>query len=82
MLGPLFEALSSTSADLTRLKIVCDWIQYGSSFAEPVRCRPVLAERPTAEDAEQGCDDPGAEPKQAAAPAISSLELALDLRRC
>lgn len=82
LLGPLFEALSSTSADLTTLKIVCDWIQYGSSFAEPVRCRPVLADQQAAEDAAHDGGDPGAEPKQVAAPAISSLELALDLRRC
>jgi hypothetical protein len=43
VLGPLFEALSVTSADLTRLKVLCDWIQYRSSFAEPVRWRPVLS---------------------------------------
>jgi hypothetical protein len=30
VLGPLFEALSVTSADLTRLKVVCDWIQHRS----------------------------------------------------
>jgi hypothetical protein len=49
-LGPLFEALSVTSTDLTRLKVVCDWIQYRSSFAEPVRCRPDLADRPVRDD--------------------------------
>jgi cobalamin-independent methionine synthase catalytic subunit len=27
-LGPVFEALSVTAVDLTRLKVVCDWIQY------------------------------------------------------
>ncbi|HEX6931778.1 MAG TPA: hypothetical protein VF162_06530 [Streptosporangiaceae bacterium] len=82
VLGPLFEALSSTSADLTRLKVVCDWIQYRASFAEPVRCRPVLADRPAGEDSDQGGSDPGAEPSHPAAPAVSALELALDLRRC
>jgi hypothetical protein len=82
VLGPLFEALSVTSADLTRLKVVCDWIQYRSSFAEPVRCRPVLADRPAPDESDQAGNDPGAEPKRETSPAVSSLELALDLRRC
>jgi hypothetical protein len=73
VLGPLFEALSSTSADLTRLKVVCDWIQYRASFAEPVRCRPVLADRPASEDSDHGGSDPGAEPSHPAAPAVSAL---------
>jgi hypothetical protein len=81
-LGPLFEALSVTSADLTRLKVVCDWIQYRSSFAEPVRCRPVLADRPVRDDPDHRSGDPGAEPRHEDAPAVSGLELALDLRRC
>ena len=43
-LGPVFSALSATGVDLARLRVVCDWIQYRSNFAEPVACRPVLAE--------------------------------------
>jgi hypothetical protein len=82
VLRPLFEALSGTSVDLSRLKIVCDWIQYRSSFAEPVRCRPVLAERPARDDSDQAGGDPGAEPRHQPAPVVSSLELALDIRRC
>jgi hypothetical protein len=82
VLGPLFEALSVTSADLTRLKVVCDWIQYRSSFAEPVRCRPVLTDRPVRDDPDQPGGDPGAEPRHQDPPAVSGLELALDLCRC
>jgi hypothetical protein len=43
-LGPVFAALAASEADLTQLRVVCDWIQYRSNFAEPVACRPVLAE--------------------------------------
>ena len=43
-LAPVFGALSATGVDLARLRVVCDWIQYRSNFAEPVACRPVLAE--------------------------------------
>ncbi len=69
-LGPLFDAVSSTDVDLARLRVVCDWIQYRSNFAEPVRCRPVLAERPHGSG--------GADPRAAEA----ALEIAVDLRRC
>jgi hypothetical protein len=57
-LGPLFDALSSTAVDLARLRVVCDWIQYRNNFAEPIRCRPVLAERPHGSG---GTDPPAAE---------------------
>ena len=43
-LGPVFSALSASPVDLARLRVVCDWIQYRHNFAEPVACRPVLAE--------------------------------------
>ena len=47
-LGPVFEALSSTAVDLTRLKVVCDWIQYREQFR---RAGPVQAgtRRPAAD---------------------------------
>jgi hypothetical protein len=79
-LAPVFEALSSTSVDLTKLKIVCDWIQYRENFAEPVRCRPVLADRPGGDGQDAG-GDPGAEPGRPVPPTATSLELAIDLRR-
>ncbi len=64
--GPMIEALCASPADLSRLRVVCDWIQYRNNFREPVGCRPVL---------EAGA---GAE---AAAPE-GELEVAIDLRRC
>jgi hypothetical protein len=66
-LGPVFTALSDTDVDLARLRIVCDWIQYRHNFAEPVDCRPVLAEPGTAHHPPQPGD---------------GLEIAIDLRRC
>ncbi len=81
-LGPVFEALSSTDVDLTRLRVVCDWIQYRSSFAEPVRCRPVLADRPADDRQHEPPGDPGAAPIRPAPVPLSGLELAIDLRRC
>jgi hypothetical protein len=87
-LGPVLEALRSTSADLSRLNIVCDWIQYRANFAEPVRCRPVLADRPRLADSDGQADgqpasqDPGAAAEPAAPWPVSGLELAVDLRRC
>jgi hypothetical protein len=66
-LGPVFTALSGTDVDLARLRIVCDWIQYRRNFAEPVACRPVLAEPGPAHYPPQHGD---------------GLEIALDLRRC
>jgi hypothetical protein len=66
-LGPVLDALSSSSLDLGRVNVVCDWIQYRHNFREPVCCRPVLAERPRGQDAGQ--------------PAAAALEVAIDLRR-
>ncbi|HZC41857.1 MAG TPA: hypothetical protein VE343_14365 [Streptosporangiaceae bacterium] len=69
-LAPLLDALRDTSTDLAQVRIVCDWIQYRGNFAEPVSCRPVLAEHPAARRQAVGKhpDD--------------TLEIALDLRRC
>ena len=65
-LGPVIEALCAGTADLSRLSVVCDWIQYRSSFREVADLRPVLAADPV----------PGPRPPE------SGLEVAIDLRRC
>jgi hypothetical protein len=65
--GPIIEALCSSSADLSRLRLVCDWIQYKNNFREAVTCREVAV----------------AGPAQAPGPATDSgLEIGVDLRRC
>jgi hypothetical protein len=71
-LGPVIEALCASSVDLSRVSLVCDWIQYRSSFREIADYRPVLA--PAAHDQDH---DPERE-----RPAEVALEMALDLRRC
>ena len=48
-LGPLFAALGDGPADLGRLRVVCDWIQYRHNFCPPVQARPILAEPPAVE---------------------------------
>src|SRR5579863_9358406 len=39
-LGPIIEAVCASPADLARLRVVCDWIQYKQNFREPVVSRP------------------------------------------
>ncbi|WP_219469106.1 hypothetical protein [Nonomuraea rhizosphaerae] len=41
-LAPVVEALRDTSADLGKVRLVCDWVQYKSNFREAVDVRPIL----------------------------------------
>jgi hypothetical protein len=40
-LGPIMEAVCASSADLARLRVVCDWIQYKQNFRDAVVSRPI-----------------------------------------
>jgi hypothetical protein len=40
-LGPIIEAVCTSPADLSRLRVVCDWIQYKNSFRDAVVSRPI-----------------------------------------
>jgi hypothetical protein len=40
-LGPIIEAVCASPADLSRLRVVCDWLQYKQNFREPVVARPI-----------------------------------------
>ncbi len=66
-IGSIIEAASSGSVDLSRLRVVCDWIQYRNNFREVVDCRPVLARAPA--------DEPSGRVEETA------LEVGIDLRR-
>jgi hypothetical protein len=68
-LGSVIEVLSSSSVDLTRLRVVCDWIQYRNNFREVVDCRPVLTARAPGAELSGPVEENG-------------LEIAIDLRRC
>jgi hypothetical protein len=39
----MLEALAASGADLSRLRVTCDWIQYKANFREAVMARPVLS---------------------------------------
>ncbi len=79
-LGPVVEALCASAVDLSRLSVVCDWIQYRSSFREVADCRPVLAPWRGRPEADGGADeDPAPQPEP---PTEAALEMAIDLRRC
>ncbi len=40
-IGPIMEAVCASPADLSRLRVVCDWIQYKQNFREAVVSRPI-----------------------------------------
>jgi hypothetical protein len=40
--GPLVEAIAASGADLARLRVVCDWIQYRNNFRDTATVRPIL----------------------------------------
>ena len=76
-LGPVVEALCASDVDLSRISVVCDWIQYRSNFREVADYRPVLA--PWQGGPERDGEDRAAPPEP---PAEAALEMAIDLRRC
>jgi hypothetical protein len=78
-LRPVIEALSGSSVDLARVRVVCDWIQYKSNFREVADCRPVLAAPGRGGPPGLPADDPG--DGQQALPPETALEIAIDLRR-
>ncbi|SNR66204.1 hypothetical protein SAMN06265360_113133 [Haloechinothrix alba] len=41
VLGPLVQALGQDSVDLSRLRVVCDWIQYKHNFRDTVDVRSI-----------------------------------------
>jgi hypothetical protein len=66
--GPLIAALAGSGADLSRLRVACDWIQYRNNFREAAALRPILGAPFIGPD---GMDTVPA-----------AHELAVDLRRC
>src|ERR1700684_3420546 len=55
-LGPIIEAVCASPADLARLRVVCDWIQYRGNFREPVVARPITGPDSDSEDVEIAVD--------------------------
>jgi hypothetical protein len=70
VLATLLATLRDSPADPSRLRVVCDWMQYRQNFREPIQVRQVL---PSAIEA--------ARASQNGASDASAYELAIDLRR-
>ncbi|HEY2192088.1 MAG TPA: hypothetical protein VGH76_07270 [Actinomycetospora sp.] len=66
-LGPVVDALSRSAIDLSRVRVVCDWVQYRHSFRDAVQIRPILSGAP-------GDPVPGGARED-------DLEVAVDVRR-
>lgn len=41
-LGPIVEALGQDTVDLSRLRVVCDWVQYKHNFRDVIDIRPIM----------------------------------------
>jgi hypothetical protein len=82
-LGPVIEALRASDADLSGVRIVCDWIQYRSSFREAADYRPVLAAgwRPGPDQAGPALLPGRVPPDDGPLAPETALEIAVDLRR-
>ncbi len=71
-LAPVMDALSESSADLGRVRVVCDWVQYKHNFRGVVDVRPILS----------GPAVPGAPPGPVPEGVRDDdLEIAVDVRR-
>ncbi|MBO0867020.1 MAG: hypothetical protein J2P15_00505 [Micromonosporaceae bacterium] len=80
-LGPVVEALREDTVDLSRVRLVCDWIQYRNNFRTVVDARPILSAEPPdglLDDGNLAQTDEG----DLAQTKADHLELALDIRRC
>jgi hypothetical protein len=44
---PVLTALGASTADLSRVRVVCDWVQYRNNFRDVVEIRPILRSAPT-----------------------------------
>lgn len=69
-LGPIVDSLREDDVDLSRLRVVCDWVQYRNNFREVVDLRSISS--PT------GVRNGG----RVNGTSHADIELAVDLRRC
>src|SRR5712692_5049220 len=70
VLAAVLDGARESSADLGRLRVTCDWVQYKGNFREPVMLRRI---EPSAYDAAQASRGEGGDGH--------AHELAIDLRR-
>src|SRR5215211_7712406 len=74
VLTSVLHAARDGTADLSRLRVVCDWIQYKRSFREPIARRPILPSTFHTSQVSRTGNGNGAGESDA-------YELAIDLRR-
>ena len=67
-LGPVVDALCESATDLSRVRVVCDWVQYRQNFRDAVAVRPIVA----------GATHDGPVPEGVRE---DDLEIAVDVRR-
>ncbi|HEY2220560.1 hypothetical protein [Actinomycetospora sp.] len=68
-IAPVVDALSGSTTDLSRVRVVCDWVQYRQNFREVVEVRPIVAPGdPRGGPVPEGVRD-------------DDLEIAVDVRR-
>ncbi|MGH3840698.1 MAG: SAM-dependent methyltransferase [Pseudonocardiaceae bacterium] len=72
-LGPVLDALAEDSVDLSRVRVVCDWVQYRNNFRDVVDIRPILAAH--------GPESELAPVALAAVMTDDEMEVAIDVRR-
>ena len=72
-LGPVLDALAEDSVDLSRVRVVCDWVQYRNNFRDVVDLRPILAAH--------GTDSVREPVPLAAVMTEDEMEVAIDVRR-
>lgn len=65
---PVVNAVSGSEADLGKVRVVCDWVQYRNNFRDAVDIRPILRGEPGALPEPIGVRD-------------DDLEVAVDVRR-
>jgi hypothetical protein len=67
-LGPVVEGLLDDGLDLTKVRVVCDWLQYRNNFRNAVDARAICSQPRTGSGRVGACEPSG-------------VELAVDLRR-
>src|SRR5215210_8045129 len=72
VLASVLEAAREGTTDLSRLRVVCDWIQYKRNFREPIARRSILPSTFLSSQARRNGNDDGG---------LEACELAIDLRR-
>jgi hypothetical protein len=76
VIASMIEAISASGADLERLRVVCDWIQYKASFRDPVTGRAVLGEAGPGE-APEGSYEIAVDLRRAAAQEAGAFQAAM-----